>query len=82
MAENYTESLIFTKNLDEKGTPFIPKLVEVAVISDNGKVQCKQNVYKKNGINIISPDGLRRVNKPEQLLDTTSAYFIYEDRGN
>lgn len=81
MAENYTESLIFTKNLDEKGTPFIPKLVEVAVISDNGKVQCKQNVYKKNGINIISPDGLRRVNKPEQLLSTTSAYFIYEDRG-
>ena len=81
MAENYTDSLVFTKNLDENGTPFIPKLVEVAVIADNGRVQCKQNVYKKNGISIISPEGLKRVSKIEYLLTTTSSYYIYEDRG-
>lgn len=81
MTENYTEGLIFTKNLDDKGTPFTPKLVEVGVVSNNGKIQCKQNIYKKNGISLISPTNLRKVSKPELISNTSNSYFIYEDRG-
>lgn len=80
MAGNYTESLIFTKNLDENGTPYIPKLIEVAKVSETGRIQCQQNIYKKNGIKIISPLGLKKVTKASQLVNETSSYFVYEDR--
>lgn len=79
--EQYLDSLIYTKNIDDNGTPFTPQLVEVAVIGENNKIQVRQNIYKANGVEFLSPKGLRRVDRPELTYSNTNCYFLYESRG-